>query len=174
MYGWAQTITIPGRAGIRDVRGNQAGSFRLERLNGRFKRMGVKVIEWCGEAVTKTGGVAALDAEDLVDELVFVDEPAFGALDDGDLVGFKATTAAENGLATVDLVCFEAVCHLIFSKYLIDNEKQRASIAPIHDVGEDDDKQPAKRSRCCHCRMPSSAGDKWRCRHRENRWQDRL
>ena len=94
--------------------GNQVGRiFCLERLNSRFKRVGIKIVKWCGEAVTETCGVVAFDPKELVDELVFVNEPAFGALDDGDFVGFKTTTAAEDEFTTVDLVCFEAVCHLI-------------------------------------------------------------
>ncbi len=102
-------------AGIRDALwDNQVGRiFCLERFDCGFNRVCIKIVKGCGEAVTETGGVVAFDPKELVDELVFVDEPAFGALDDGDFVGFKATTAAEDEFTTVDLVCFEAVCHLI-------------------------------------------------------------
>ena len=63
------------------------------------------------DAVAEIRCVIASHPENLVDELMLVDNPALGPFQDGDLVGFKPSTATKNGFTTINLVCIKAVCH---------------------------------------------------------------
>ena len=82
-----------------------------EWFDGGFQGIGEKVVKTGMDAVTEISRIVPFDPEDLLDELLLEDNPAFGPFQDGNLVGVEAAAAPEDQLTAVNLVSLETVCH---------------------------------------------------------------